>query len=180
MTCIVGLKHGNQVFIGADSFGSNGWSGLVRADKKVFYNGDYLIGFTSSFRMGQLLRYGFEPPKFDGQKDLMAFMVKDFVEAARKCLKDGGYVKISDSREEGGSFLVTVAKTGRLFRIEGDFQVGESLEGFDAVGCGDDFALGSLFTTRRIKNPQTRIIQALKAAEHFSTGVRGPFHVAAY
>ena len=57
MTCIVGLVHEGVVYIGGDSAGVGGMSLTVRADEKVFQNGEFLMGFTTSFRMGQLLRY---------------------------------------------------------------------------------------------------------------------------
>ena len=63
MTCIVGLVHADGVTIGADSAGCDGaWGIVTRADTKLFHNGPFLFGFTSSFRMGQLLRYAFKPP----------------------------------------------------------------------------------------------------------------------
>ena len=52
MTCIVGLIDGRRVWMGGDSAGVSGLDITVRADAKVFRNGDFLIGFTSSFRMG--------------------------------------------------------------------------------------------------------------------------------
>ena len=71
MTCIVGLVHEGTVFIGGDSAGVAGLSLVVRADEKVFRNGDFLMDFTTSFRMGQLLRYNPDsPPKIVG----MAFV----------------------------------------------------------------------------------------------------------
>ena len=57
MTCIVGLIDGRRVWMGGDSAGVSGLDITVRADAKVFRNGDFLIGFTSSFRMGQLLAF---------------------------------------------------------------------------------------------------------------------------
>ncbi len=54
MTAIVGLVHNATVYIGGDSAGVSGYSMTVRADSKVFTIGPYLMGFTTSFRMGQL------------------------------------------------------------------------------------------------------------------------------
>lgn len=63
MTCIVGLKHKDKVYIGGDSLGANtAFQKTVRADEKVFQKDDMIFGFTSSFRMGQILRYSFFPP----------------------------------------------------------------------------------------------------------------------
>ena len=45
--------------------------------KKVFKNGDFVIGCTSSFRMIQLLRFSFKPRKvYD--KDIYEYMCTDF------------------------------------------------------------------------------------------------------
>lgn len=96
MTCIVGLVDKGKVYIGGDSAGVNSfWDLTIRADSKVFINGPFIMGFTSSFRMGQLLRYKLKTPsrfKNDGtQKEIYEYMVTDFVDAVRQCLKDGGY-----------------------------------------------------------------------------------------
>lgn len=174
MTCIAGVVDGREVLIGGDSAGVGVGFGLrVRNDRKVFANGAFVFGFTTSFRMGQLIAFGFEPPKPpDDEGDLMRFMVVDFINAIRTRLKEGGFVKISDQVESGGAFLVGVH--GRLFHVQADFQVGEAAHGFDACGSGDMLALGSLHST--VGRPaQERVLAALQAAEAFNAGVRGPF-----
>ena len=97
-----------------------------------------------------------------------------FIDAVRDCLKTGGWAKKDDEREEGGTFLVGVK--GRLFTVEDDYQVGASADGYAAVGCGSEIALGALFATARTRmSPERRLTVALEAAERFSAGVRGPF-----
>ena len=181
MTCVVGMIDGDNVYMGADSCGSNGTTYTIRKDPKVFINGDFLIGYTSSFRMGQLLMYCSLPvPKKKDKKDLFKFMVNKFIPSIRQVLKDGGYSKISSNEEEGGTFLVGVH--GRLFKIENDFQVGETMRGFDACGCGVYAANASMVTTtiKRLKihlEPKTRILLALESAEAIMEGVKAPFEV---
>lgn len=174
MTCIVGLVDSGKVYIGGDSAGVGGYSLSVRADRKVFKNGDFVMGFTSSFRMGQLLHHAFSPPKRHPETDLDKFMVTDFINGVRDCLKSGGYAEKHNEAEQGGTFLVGYC--GRLFEVHGDYQVGEATAGFSAVGCGEDIALGAMFANREGK-PEKRIRTALEAAERFSAGVRGPFHI---
>lgn len=177
MTCIVGLEDDGKVFIGGDSAGVAGLSLMIRADEKVFTKGEFLFGFTSSFRMGQLLRYKLEIPYHKPGMGNYEYMVSEFVEAVRKCLKDGGYSRTNSGEESGGTFLV--GYRGALFVIDEDYQVGRPECGYHAVGCGDDIAKGSLFTSGRNfdMNPSERVREALKAAEQFSAGVRGPFRV---
>ena len=106
MTCIVGLVHEGSVYIGGDSAGVAGYGLTVRADEKVFTNGDFVMGFTSSFRMWQLLRYSLKPPKYHPDVDLIEYMVTAFVNAVRECLKTGGYAKKDKEEETAGTFLV--------------------------------------------------------------------------
>lgn len=180
MTCIVGLVDNDRVYIGGDSAGVAGYGLMIRADKKIFKNGNFIMGFTSSFRMGQLLNFKLKTPAlFNGdgtEKEIYEYMVTDFVDEVRRCLRDGGYAENKSGVESGGTFLV--GHKNRLFEIESDYQVGESINGVMAVGCGDDLALGSLYTTGTMDlKPEERIKLALEAAEKYSAGVQRPFYI---
>jgi ATP-dependent protease HslVU (ClpYQ) peptidase subunit len=174
MTCIVGIVDKNRVVIGGDSASSAGSSISIRKDVKVFKNGEFVIGCTTSFRMIQLLRFSFRPPEITAE-DIYEYMCKDFINGVRKCFKKGGYLqKYKDGDEKGGSFLV--AYKNRLFEIEDDFQVGENSNGMSAVGCGADFALGALYSLPELNLPtEDKILKALEAAEFLALGVRRPF-----
>jgi ATP-dependent protease HslVU (ClpYQ) peptidase subunit len=174
MTCIVGLIDGEHVWMGGDSAGVAGLDITVRADTKVFRNGDMLIGFTNSFRMGQLLHYKLKPPPRDPEADVFRYMVMDFVDSVRACLKEGGYAQRSNDVETGGTFLV--AYEGRLFSVQSDYQVGEAMRGYHAIGCGADYALGSLASTADLP-AEERVRKALECAELFNGGVRAPFTI---
>lgn len=176
MTAIVGIAERGQVWMGSDSAGVSG-SGFVltvRTSPKVFRVGPYIMGYTDSFRMGQVLQHGMKPPTPPRRGDLERFLVTEWVDALRAALKAAGWATTRDGQEGAGLFLLGVR--GRLFYIGSDYQVGESADGYDAVGCGSEPARGSLFATAGAK-PETRILTALKAAQRFSAGVRGPFHI---
>lgn len=177
MTVIVGVKDKDRVLIGGDSAGVDDWYGLViRSDPKVVQVRNMLIGFTSSFRMGQLLAHslpGLVQPEKD--EDVFGWMVGTFIDAVRNTLKSGGFAHRENEVERGGSFLV--AFRGRLFEIGPDYQVGENADGVAAVGCGYMIALGALHASRAVEDPEQRVRMALEAAEHFSAVVRGPFRV---
>jgi ATP-dependent protease HslVU (ClpYQ) peptidase subunit len=173
MTCIVGLKQDGKVYIGGDSLGSNLYKKVIRADQKIFVKNDMIFGFTSSFRMGQILQYSFNPPKrLHEDDDDMRYLVDKFIPSLIQCYESKGFLAKKDGVAIGGVFLLGYKE--RLFKIESDFQVGESTDTFDACGCGEDFALGSMFSTVTLENPETRINIALDAAAEFSPGVGGP------
>lgn len=176
LTCIVALEYNNRVYIGGDSAGVAGYDLTVRADEKVFTNGEYVMGFTSSFRMGQLLRYAFDPPEPPEDPAKMdRFLVVDFIDEIRECFRDGGYGKIQEGEHQrGGTFLVGVR--GKLYTIDSDFQVGKPSDGYAAAGCGETYALGSLHASaQKMKDPKARVRLALESAAYFSAGVCGPF-----
>jgi hypothetical protein len=171
VTAVVGLVHGSTVHLGGDSAGVSGWDLTVRADPKVFTVGPYAIGFTTSFRMGQVLRWSFKPPKPPADH-LDRFMSTTLVDAARDALKTAGWATRDKEQEEAGTWLVGVA--GRLFAIHADYQVAEPADGYTAVGCGAQVAHGVLYATPTMP-PRRRLQLALEAAERHSAGVRGPF-----
>jgi ATP-dependent protease HslVU (ClpYQ) peptidase subunit len=173
VTCIVGIQQGGRVVIGGDSAGVAAWSITVRADTKVFRNGEFIMGFTDSFRMGQLLRYSLVPP-VPQDWDLDRFMATDFIAVVRDCLRDGGFARNDSGNESGGLFLVGIR--GHLYRIDSDYQIGRSIDEYYAVGSGDEYACGSLHSTRGL-DPEQRVRMALEAAAHHSTGVCPPFHI---
>ncbi len=178
MTCIAGIAVNGKVWMGADSAGIAGWELSIRSDPKVFQNGPFLMGFTSSFRMGQLLRWSFVPPHHDEGVEDEKYMITTFVDAVRSCLKNGGCATKDKEAEAGGTFLV--GYRGRIYRIEDNYQVGVAADGFDACGVGESSARGSLHTSGRLIpriSAEQRVQWALEAAERCSAGVRGPFLV---
>ncbi len=80
---------------------------------------------------------------------------------------------VSENRETGGNFLVGVE--GRIFNIQSDLQIAESVEPYDSVGAGYPYSLGYLYKNTD-GTPKQRVKGALEAAVYFSAAVRPPFH----
>lgn len=174
MTCIVGFIENKKVFIGGDSAGVSGLDVTIRKDPKVFINGDFVFGCTWSFRMIQLIRYSFTPPKRYDETDVYQYMCTAFINELRQCFKNGGFARINNNEDSGGQFLV--GYKGRLFKIDSDFQVGESLEPFEACGCGRDYAIGAIEGMNGDNlSAEQMIKKALTVAVKYSGGVRPPF-----
>jgi len=174
MTCIVGFISNKEVYIGGDSAGVSGLNITPRKDSKVFKRGNFLIGYTSSFRMGQLLRFKLTVPTQPPEISDYEYMCTHFIDAVRKCLKNGGYSTVNDNKEEIGTFLVGY-KT-KLYMIEDDLQVAESYYNYESVGCGSQYAKGALNILDQVGiSPEFIIEKALETAVKFNGGVRPPF-----
>ena len=180
MTCIVAIAQNGTVYMGSDHAASDektGWI-LARREPKCFKVGQYGVAFTDSFRMGQILQYSWTPPKYTPTKTnsgLDKFMRTKFIDSIKQAFKEGGYGAIGQNSDEdsGGIFIVGIE--GRIFTVDEDFHVGENVFNYMAEGSGAFFALGSLHTTKKQKNPKMRIKAALEAAAEFSMTVSPPF-----
>lgn len=148
MTCIAAIIDDDGVgHIASDSLGSNGHSKDVYKDQKVFTNGKFLVEYTSSYRMGQLLQYRLSLPKQRIGQTIDEFMYIDFVDAVRSLLKENGYMMINSNREEVGSFLVVTE--GRIWQMQDDLSLLESSDGFDACGSGAHHAQAAMHVLKR-------------------------------
>jgi ATP-dependent protease HslVU (ClpYQ) peptidase subunit len=176
MTCIVGLEHKGAVWIGGDSAAVSGDDIVSHSEPKVFFNGPFLIGFSTSFRIGDLLRYALKPPVPKKGQHVLAFLATTFVDKVRNLFREKGVLGTNgeDQTEDGATFLIGFR--GSLYVVEEDFQVYQPLRGYHAIGAGDNPALGSLYSSDS-REPQTRVLEALKASEQFCSVVRAPFHV---
>lgn len=177
MTCIVGMKDNGKVYIGGDSLGVGGYSKTLRSDAKVFQNGDMIFGYTSSFRMGQILRYSFTPPERSVTvTDDMQYLVNNFIPSLITAYKSGQYLTKKDDAAVGGTFLL--GYRGNLYQVESDFQVGIPTLGYDACGCGGDIALGCMYAVKDLPlTPEEKITKCLEAASAHSAGVGGKFEI---
>ncbi len=172
MTVIVGLVDKGNVYMGGDGAGVAGLHISARSDEKVFHNGPFLLGITSSFRMGNILRYRLVAPKQTTEQTDHQYLSTDFIDAIRKTFEVNGFGSFRAGSDTGGTFLVGYNKN--LYLIDSDFQVGIPACGYSSVGCGSDLALGSLHSTVG-RNPEERVKMALEAANTFSAGVSPPY-----
>lgn len=170
MTCIVGVSNGESLIIAGDSLGVRGLDVVERKDAKVFSTGPFLIGFTTSFRMGQLLQYKLDVPlQSEGEGD-HEYMCTKFIDSVQKLFREAKYGEVKNDEVSGGEFLI--GYKGILYHVYPDFQVAVPSQEFSAAGCGSDFAMGSLFETSHL-NPSYRARKAIHCAAHFSGGVGG-------
>jgi hypothetical protein len=178
VTVVVGLAHNGAVWFGADSRAEDDCAGgRLLAQPKVWRRGPYLIGAAGSMRFADVVRHEVTlpaPPSRASHRHVAVVVVP----AIREALKAAGYrlqSRGSDGGEDAGGELL-VGFNGRVFSIDGEFQVQEERSGFDCVGSGASTALGALHATPGLP-PRQRVIRALEAAELFAVGVRRPWRI---
>jgi len=185
VTCIIGIADGDIIWMGGDSFGGTEYHYQKVSDPKVFISevevsgkedNEYMVlGGCGSFRMLQLLKYSLTIPKFDPDIKITEWMVEVFAEACRNLFKERGLTQLMHEHEEQFSGTFLVGFRGQLYTLQEDFSVLGWSSDEHATGAGEEYALGSLFSTKgRIKSPKTRIKIALDAAAEFSPCVVPP------
>jgi hypothetical protein len=97
------------------------------------------------------------------------YLIVDFIDALRTCLKEGGFAKREDEKEVGGKCLLGFQ--GRLFLIDSDYQISESQDDYAAIGIADDVALGVLYAKKDMGMPPK---QRLHLAFAFSSEIMMP------
>lgn len=182
-TCIVGIKHNGIVYIGCDSMAGNSDYGFISNNKKIFHvqnRAEIVCGYTTSFRMGQLIQYSdslFNEDDFliDGRID-EKYMVNVFVPNLQNLFSKGGFEEVINNYHLGGTFLL--GYRDKLFLIQNDYSVLESVDDYMACGCGESYALASLYTTEDCDmSVDCRIKKALESAAKYSYGVSAPFYI---
>jgi len=182
MTCIIGFidKKNKTLHMIGDSLGSNGYTGDTQKNPKICRSKDsdgILLGSTSTFRQIDILKYN----SFFEEKDILKkeelnheYMVTKFIPALQKVFSKGGILIEKSGEKIGGSFLI--GTRANLYEIQGDFSVLENTLPWNALGCGEDFAKASLFTTKDMElTIKEKLILAISSAEKYSTGVARPF-----
>lgn len=169
MSCVLGLLQNGRLYLGAD--------GLATTEEgerrpviciKIFTNKNYLIGYTGSVRHGQLLNPRcFDPPA----------SIYDFPEAIRKTFEEHGAMLSTDSGQQMHSSNILIGYGGKLYEVLIDFQMNEVYGSYTSIGSGSTYAMGSLFSTKKWKSPEKRIITALDAASEYDRSVGRPYTI---
>ena len=169
MTCIVAMVEDGVVHMAGDKLGSNGYTKSISERSKVFINGDFLMGYTTSFRMGQLLEFSWNPPEKMGSMSDDKFFYFTVINSIKSLFKEDGF---SGKSEEGGTFLI--GYKGKLYKVQSDYAVFE-VTNYTACGCGEDEAETVLFTFEKVQledwSIEDKLALAIQASSHRKVGV---------
>jgi ATP-dependent protease HslVU (ClpYQ) peptidase subunit len=162
------MIENGKVTIGGDSAGSNTHHVRHILNPKVFRNGEFIMGCTTSWRVMQLLEFSLKLPPV-GDTEIYKYMCTTFIKKVRKCFEKGGVT-------DGATFLV--GHKNRLFRVENNFQVTENGEGIDACGSGEEYGLGAMKVIKDLNIDESTVIKIRKALDVvslWSPGVNPPY-----
>lgn len=173
MTCIIGLKEQNKIWIGADSATSDGYEIRTLNEDKVFRVNEFLFGFAGSPRISQIIQHHLAISQTNKFLDNKTFLIKVLIEDIRVTLETYGIDK--DSSDLLHSVCI-VGYRSELYSIYSDFQLHGVADNVLAVGSGSSYALGAMHVLKELE-PRKRILKALNASAYFATTVQKPFKI---
>lgn len=143
MTCIVALTDGKDVHMAGDLMAHNGFTGNVLDKSKVFIKEGFIVGYTTSFRMGQILEYAWTPPSKKESQTEDSYIYIDIVNSFREVFSQNGYGNKDGIEDHSGEFIF--GYKGRLFLHQQNYSILES-NSFVATGSGGYHAEAAIAT----------------------------------
>lgn len=184
MTCVVAYKDkSNIIYIGADTAGSSTatHSILTRKDPKVFILGkSMIVGFSGSYRDGQLIMVKFSPPPHnEDQYSDFGYMCGPFIDGIRELYKNNGRIKESSDTPDETEANLIVIYNNEIYKIYEDFHVELSSDPFNACGSGEDVALGamSILHSNTGYSPDEKVAMAIRTSAKYNLTVREPIMI---
>jgi ATP-dependent protease HslVU (ClpYQ) peptidase subunit len=174
MTCIVAIETADGVWMGGDRLASDAYQGIELDEAKVFWNGPALIGCCGSIRQAQLMRYVLDVPGASLTWDVNRWVATDLTRAMIEMAEGWRASHVKDGVSRSHNSLLAVR--GRIYELQADYSFTRCARHLYAVGSGQEYALGSLYSTAHLP-PEERVRVALEAAAEFSPTVAGPFDV---
>ena len=174
MTCVVGLKDADGVWLGVDSCVSNGNLILPqRSGEKLFKKGPFVFAISGNVRGENILRHSISIPKRKDKEAANHYLYNTVIDAVREGFKKAGFARKQNDKEEHGNTFLFVYES-RLFKFASDYCLIE-LGDYHAEGSGRQYALGSLYTTAKLGlSPKERVRLALDASATFDAFVKPP------
>jgi ATP-dependent protease HslVU (ClpYQ) peptidase subunit len=178
MTVVAGLLDSKGIYIGSDTFGSNGWTGRSYKTKKVFKKNNFIIGGCGSYRMLNLLKEKLVIPSEKVDQNIEDYIYNDFCNSVIDLFKKNNFLARIDSvdRIKNASFIF--AYKNRLFSFQTDLSILESKSNYIACGSGEFHAEASLFSTENTKlDGEERLRRAIICANNFVISVNDDIQI---
>jgi ATP-dependent protease HslVU (ClpYQ) peptidase subunit len=181
MTCVVGYEFDGRLFLGGDSYISNGSDGYsICPTPKVYKIGTLGVGICGSVRVEQILESSLK--KHIGKKKgkiSEEYFVNTLIPKIKKDMQEENCLIVKDDDDGmkmkgNSSFLFGIDK--KLYSMGVDFSLWRSESPYAAIGTGAVYALGAFEILKDLKiSPEEKIHAALKASAKLCSYVRAPY-----
>lgn len=190
MTCVIGFKSRDNIYMSCDEEISNGYTKefLSYSSAKIIKRQGILFGICGSCVLMDLIRYELKIPAWDLEKySTRAYLHKMLIPSLKRCFDKNNFSEIKDNVIEiYGEILIGISTPNAfphpyhsiLAKIQSDFSCVEIQKNYNAIGCGKLAALGAMYAAEKTnaENMPDELIRmnlkiAQNAANCFNSGV---------
>jgi len=168
MTCIVGIKKDDKIYIGGDRRTTWGNEYLVTKQSKVFKSENFIIGCCGDRRTSAVIKYVFKPPIFNEKiQSLESYLSGEFARELNKCfLENNTYDKKEPLTTSSGMVL---GYKNRLFAVTGRLSFIEPVQDYICHGSGSWHASAVMDylakqSDGKFEDPEAVITEAIQIA----------------
>lgn len=172
MTTLAAYQGDGWAVIGSDSRATDEHGNIMDlATPKIIENGGYLIAVAGSSRGGNILQFGWTPPKPPTSYDLTTldkFITRKFVPAMRKAFIDAGFDMKDDGDVAKTDSVFLIAVNGVVYWINEDYSWDRDVRGIYHQGSGGILAAVAMSALgiEKCTDPKKAEKIVAKAVEH--------------
>lgn len=158
MTCIVGIECVDGAIVAGDYMGSSWCAQGISTQSKVFSYDKLIMGYTTSFRFGQVIEHMLDDNKNfvpTDPNDTYRWLVRAFIPKLQAVLEL--------EKCKGGDAVISL--NGQVWYIQEEFSVLRYTNGVHSVGVGEDYMTSSILTQINMLGNKPSIEQAKKMLE---------------
>ena len=147
MTVIAAYNDGKRHWIASDSMGSRGDT-MYELGSKLIIKGNYIIGFSWSYRVADIIRESKNLPKeLSSIKDLRT--IRDVIKET--LINDNLIGNNDNAKPEGHPLDIILVSPAGIYTVETDYQIHKVLDNYITCGSGTEVAMGVLYTCNELK-----------------------------
>jgi ATP-dependent protease HslVU (ClpYQ) peptidase subunit len=179
MTCVVGFKFEGRLFLGGDSYISQGNEGYsICSAPKVYQIGTLGVGICGSVLVEQILESSLKKHVKKRTKMTLKHFQEILIPKIKKDMTKGGCLVSTETgvRMIGDSCFV-FAIEGQFYKMEDDFSLWDAKRSYVAIGSGAVYALGAMEAIKddQRMSPGDKVFKALEASTKLCSYVRPPY-----
>jgi len=189
LTTIVAVRQSDGViYMGADTCMTSGHRKMTIQEPKMRAlnvpgkSGGLMVIGVAGFARGGYEVAHLELPKHSKGLTAVQYLRQKFVPIWRELIEKGGMKATAEGEPERNFNDLLVVYHEQIFIIDQYVCVVEADHDYEAIGSGEDWALGCIYTQltlgEKMEKAPPIIIKALETAAHFDVGTDGPFDIA--
>lgn len=151
IVCAIKDKITGNVWMACDSQSTQGQRRSMIKDSKIIQKGPLLFGCVGNPILAQIISTHLELPEWPEGMEAKAYITKILFPVLHKLIQESD-TRVSSSVESEDIYCMLVACHGHIFNVGDALIIDEYDADFDAVGAGEEFAIGAFEGMTAVSN----------------------------